>query len=70
MPRFARMWIGSARMESPVGAVFAVVLPEAGIAEAPLIKERMMVALTRYARQCFGAAGLQLWGRGAGAGWQ
>lgn len=40
-------WI--ARMESPVGAVFAVALPEAGIAEAPLIKDRMMVALSRYA---------------------
>jgi DNA-binding response OmpR family regulator len=40
-------WI--ARMESPVGAVFAVVLPEAGITEAPLIKERMMVGLNRYA---------------------
>lgn len=39
-------WIG--RMEVPVGAVFAVVLPEAGIAEAPLIKERMMVTLSRY----------------------
>jgi len=40
-------WIG--RMEAPVGAVFAVVLPEAGITEVPLIKERMMLALTRYA---------------------
>jgi hypothetical protein len=40
-------WIG--RLESPVGAVFAVVLPEAGVTEAPLIKERMMAGLTRYA---------------------
>lgn len=40
-------WIG--RMESPVGAVFAVVLPEAGISEVPLIKQRMMATLTRYA---------------------
>lgn len=40
-------WIG--RIEAPVGAVFAVVLPEAGIAEAPLIKDRMMVGLNRYA---------------------
>lgn len=40
-------WIG--RMEAATGAVFAVVLPEAGIVEAPLIKERMMAALTRYA---------------------
>jgi hypothetical protein len=36
-------------MEAPVGAVFAVVLPEAGIVEAPLIKERMMAALIRHA---------------------
>lgn len=43
-------WIG--RMETPVGAVFAVVLPEAGIIEAPLIKERMMAALNRYAGGC------------------
>lgn len=40
-------WIG--RMETPVGAVFAVVLPEAGITEAPLIKERTMMTLSRYA---------------------
>jgi two-component system cell cycle response regulator len=40
-------WI--ARMETPVGAVFAVVLPEAGITEAPLVKERMLVTLARYA---------------------
>lgn len=40
-------WIG--RLETPVGAVFVVVLPEAGISEAPLIKERMMAALNRYA---------------------
>jgi PleD family two-component response regulator len=40
-------WIG--RMEAPAGAVFAVVLPEAGIVEAPVIKERMMAALIRHA---------------------
>ncbi|HEY0939364.1 MAG TPA: response regulator [Steroidobacter sp.] len=40
-------WIG--RLESPVGAVFAIVLPEAGITEAPLIKDRMMAGLTRHA---------------------
>jgi hypothetical protein len=40
-------WIG--RLESAVGAVFGVVFPEAGITEVPLIKERMMAALTRYA---------------------
>lgn len=40
-------WIG--RMDAAVGAVFAIVLPEAGIGESPVIKERMMVALTRYA---------------------
>ncbi|MBL8271424.1 response regulator [Steroidobacter sp.] len=40
-------WI--ARMETPAGAVFAVVLPEAGIAEVPLVKERMRASLTRYA---------------------
>ena len=57
-------WIG--RLESPVGAVFAVVLPEAGIIEAPLIKERMMAALTRYAESAaaplafsYGAAALE-----------
>lgn len=40
-------WIG--RLETPLGAAFAVVFPEAGMTEVPLIKERMMVALTRYA---------------------
>lgn len=40
-------WIG--RMESPLGAVFAVVLPEAGITETPVIKDRMMAELTCYA---------------------
>lgn len=43
-------WIG--RMETPIGAAFAVVLPEAGIIEAPLIKDRMMAALNRYAGGC------------------
>jgi hypothetical protein len=40
-------WI--ARMETAAGAAFAVVLPEAGISEAPAIKERMIGALNRYA---------------------
>lgn len=40
-------WIG--RLEVAVGATFAAVLPEAGISESPAIKERMMMALTRYA---------------------
>lgn len=40
-------WIG--RMESSSGAVFAVVLPEAGSLEAPLIKERMLAALMSHA---------------------
>lgn len=40
-------WI--ARMETSTGAVFVVVLPEAGIAEVPLVKERMKTSLTRYA---------------------
>ncbi len=53
-----------------MGAVFAVVLPEAGITEVPLIKGRMMLGLTRYASSVSAAAGLQLWRRGAGAGWQ
>ncbi|MBM0108376.1 response regulator [Steroidobacter sp. S1-65] len=62
-------WIG--RLESPVGAVFAVVLPEAGIIEAPLIKERMMAALTRYAETAaaplafsYGVAALERDGNG------
>jgi two-component system cell cycle response regulator len=40
-------WIG--RMEASTGAAFAVVLPEAGSIEVPLIKERMLDALTRHA---------------------
>jgi PleD family two-component response regulator len=40
-------WIG--RMETAIGAAFVVVLPEAGISEAPAVKERMMGALNRYA---------------------
>ena len=63
-------WIG--RMESPLGAAFAVVLPEAGITEAPLIKDRMMVALTRYAGSApvrlafsYGVAALERDGNGS-----
>jgi PleD family two-component response regulator len=40
-------WIG--RMDVPVGAAFAVVLPEAGITEVPVIKGRMLTDLARYA---------------------
>jgi PleD family two-component response regulator len=40
-------WI--ARLDTPVGAAFAVVLPEAGIADVPAIKERMITVLNRYA---------------------
>ena len=40
-------WIG--RIETTHGAVFTIVLPEAGLAETPLVKERMLAALRRYA---------------------
>lgn len=40
-------WVG--RMESDAGAVFVIVLPEAGVAEAPLVKDRVLMALRRYA---------------------
>lgn len=40
-------WI--ARLDTPVGAAFAIVLPEAGIADMPAIKERMITVLNRYA---------------------
>jgi PleD family two-component response regulator len=40
-------WI--ARLDTPVGAAFAIVLPEAGIADVPAIKERMITVLNRYA---------------------
>jgi hypothetical protein len=48
-------WIG--RLDSVRGAAFAVVLPESSISEAPRIKERLLVALRRYAD---GFAALQL----------
>jgi PleD family two-component response regulator len=48
-------WTG--RLDSERGAVFAVVLPESSISEAPRIKERLLVALRRYAE---GFATLQL----------
>ena len=35
-------WIG--RIETHVGAAFAIVLPEAGIAEAPAVKDRLLEA--------------------------
>lgn len=40
-------WIG--RMEAPVGASFALVLPEAAIGHTPAIKERVLNALRRNA---------------------
>lgn len=40
-------WIG--RVDTPVGAAFAIVLPEAGIVDVPAIKERMIAILDRYA---------------------
>jgi PleD family two-component response regulator len=40
-------WIG--RLEASAGATFALVLPEAGVAEAPSIKDRVLNALRRYA---------------------
>ena len=40
-------WI--ARLDTPVGGAFAVVLPEAGISDVPAIKERMITVLNRYA---------------------
>jgi two-component system, cell cycle response regulator len=36
------------RIEAPAGASFAVVLPEAGVGDAPAIKERILSALTQY----------------------
>jgi PleD family two-component response regulator len=36
------------RIEAAAGASFAVVLPEAGIADAPVIKERILTALRQY----------------------
>jgi PleD family two-component response regulator len=40
-------WIG--RIETSVGAAFAIVLPEAGITEAPAVKDRLIEALNQYA---------------------
>jgi PleD family two-component response regulator len=36
------------RIEAPAGASFAVVLPEAGIGDVPMIKERILTALRQY----------------------
>jgi PleD family two-component response regulator len=41
-------WLG--RLEASVGATFALVLPEAGVAEAPAIKDRVLNALRQYAQ--------------------
>lgn len=58
-------WI--ARLDTPVGAAFAVVLPEAGIVDVPAIKERMIAVLNRYASNAsvplafsYGTAALEL----------
>ena len=40
-------WVG--RLDASAGATFALVLPEAGIAEAPSIKDRVLNALRQYA---------------------
>jgi PleD family two-component response regulator len=40
-------WVG--RMESSVGALLAIVLPDAGVIEAPLVKDRLLMSLRRYA---------------------
>ena len=40
-------WVG--RSEAAHGAAFAIVLPEAGICEAPVIKERLLMTLRRFA---------------------
>jgi PleD family two-component response regulator len=40
-------WVG--RLDAGPGATFALVLPEAGVAEAPSIKDRVLNALRRYA---------------------
>ena len=57
----------SGRLDSGRGAAFAVVLPESSISEAPRIKERLLVALRRYAERfealqltyAFGVAALE-----------
>jgi PleD family two-component response regulator len=36
------------RIETPTGASFAIVLPEAGVADAPVIKERILAGLRQY----------------------
>lgn len=40
-------WAG--RLDSEVGAAFAIVLPESGVSEVPKIKERLLSELRRYA---------------------
>jgi two-component system cell cycle response regulator len=39
-------WVG--RLDARAGATFVLVLPEAGVAEAPLIKDRVLNALRQY----------------------
>jgi PleD family two-component response regulator len=57
-------WVG--RLETQEEAAFAVVLPEAGIADGPAIKERLLAALRRVAHSesldlvfTFGLSGLE-----------
>jgi PleD family two-component response regulator len=44
-------WVG--RIESDSGAAFGVVLPEAGAAEAPIVKERLRQALSQLTSDTF-----------------
>lgn len=48
-------WTG--RLRAANGAAFAIVLPEAGIADAPSIKERLLAAMRRYTE---GEQGIEL----------
>ena len=40
-------WVG--RAEAATGAAFTIVLPEAGICEAPVVKDRLLMTLRRFA---------------------
>jgi hypothetical protein len=40
-------WVG--RADAAKGAAFAIVLPEAGISEAPFVKDRLLMTLRRFA---------------------
>jgi len=45
-------WIG--RLDVSVGDAFTVILPETGLGEAPIIKERVLAALRRWSEQVQG----------------